>query len=71
LRIESILPLVAVPDKDHDGSMFSVYCPRHAARVLLSPRNIRNVVKRTGGFELHWRCTCDEEGVARATRWSA
>jgi hypothetical protein len=43
--------------------MFVVYCPRHQARVLLSPDDITLVVSTVDGVELHWCCTCGESGV--------
>src|SRR5947209_4937913 len=57
-RTEAIVPLVGRNGKAHDDTMFSAFCPRHGATVLLSSRNIRGLVKRPGGVELHWRCTC-------------
>ena len=43
--------------------MFTVYCQRHGARVLLSARCIVGLTRRTDGVEVRWRCTCDEEGT--------
>ncbi len=43
--------------------MFSVECPRHRARVLLSPESIVALVSAPDGIELHWRCTCGQTGV--------
>ena len=38
--------------------MFSVYCPRDRARVLLGPESIEALVSTPEGIEVHWRCTC-------------
>jgi hypothetical protein len=43
--------------------MFSLYCPRHQARVLLGPDNIEGIATCAGGIELEWRCSCGEVGV--------
>ncbi len=43
--------------------MFSVYCPRHEARVLLGPDAIVAVVSVPDGIAVHWRCTCGHRGV--------
>lgn len=43
--------------------MFSVDCPTHGGRVLLSERAIAALVNTDHGIEMHWRCTCGTEGV--------
>jgi hypothetical protein len=48
--------------EEQHGAMFSVYCPGHGSRVLLTSDNIEAVVNRPEGVELHWRCTCGEVG---------
>jgi hypothetical protein len=42
--------------------MFSVYCEGHASRVILSNRQITQLVNTDHGIELHWRCSCGTEG---------
>ncbi len=52
--------------------MFSVECPGHGGRVLLSPESIVALVWGIDGMEVHWRCTCGETGVwVVGARWSA
>lgn len=46
--------------------MFSVECPRHGARVLLSPESIVALVPGVDGIDVQWRCTCGHTGVWRA-----
>jgi hypothetical protein len=43
--------------------MFAVYCPRHRRAVLLSASDITAVHNREEGIEVHWRCSCGEEGM--------
>jgi hypothetical protein len=43
--------------------MFSVHCAGHGSRVILSNRQITNLVNTTEGIQLHWRCSCGTEGV--------
>lgn len=43
--------------------MFSVYCPRHDSKVLLTPRHIDRVVNTPTGVELHWHCPCGATGT--------
>jgi hypothetical protein len=45
--------------------MFLVYCPRHHARMLLSVDDIVELINRADGIDLHWCCSCGEEGVQR------
>jgi hypothetical protein len=43
--------------------MFSVECPGHGSRVLLGLESIETLVSTPDGLEVHWRCTCGEQGV--------
>jgi hypothetical protein len=47
--------------------MFLVHCPRHQAQVLLFVDNIVEVINHADGIDLHWRCSCGEEGIDRRT----
>jgi hypothetical protein len=43
--------------------VFSVRCPRHRHRVLLSPTDIVSLAPSPdGGFVISYRCTCGYEG---------
>jgi hypothetical protein len=46
--------------------MFSVYCPRHGARVLLSVDNILALNNDPDGLTLRWRCSCGQTGISPA-----
>jgi hypothetical protein len=61
--MKAILPLFGWPGKAHYRCMFLVYCPRHQAQVLLFVDNIVEVINHVDGIDLHWRCSCGEEGV--------
>jgi hypothetical protein len=54
--------------QQEDDGMFSVTCPNHGGRVLLSERAITALVNTDRGIELRWRCTCGTEGVERLGR---
>jgi hypothetical protein len=43
--------------------VFSVYCPGHAARVLLDTSRLWRLEGGDGRYELHWVCWCGHEGV--------
>ena len=43
--------------------MFDVYCPRHAARLVLFTDDIEALVNGPDGVELHWQCSCGHRGV--------
>ncbi|MGH9273206.1 MAG: hypothetical protein ACRDZU_01045 [Acidimicrobiales bacterium] len=51
--------------------MFTVFCPRHQARVLLGPRAIDDVVNTPDGVVLHWHCRCGAVGTVATGRPSA
>jgi hypothetical protein len=43
--------------------MFSVYCPRHQRRVLLTSAEIVSLSPAAGGgFDIGYRCFCGYEG---------
>jgi hypothetical protein len=47
--------------------MFSVCCPRHQRRVLLSPDDILSLSPAPdGGFVITYRCFCGYEGRSPA-----
>jgi hypothetical protein len=48
--------------------MFSVHCPNHGGRVLLSEEAILSLELVEGGIDLHYRCTCGYEGTCRPGR---
>lgn len=52
----SFLPLVAVGVGAHALFMFSVHCPRHGERVLLTERRIRALHNTTAGIVLEVEC---------------
>jgi hypothetical protein len=55
----------AGPARGRREAVFSVYCPRHRRLVLLSPWDITDLCQRDGALEVHWRCSCGEQGVWR------
>lgn len=42
--------------------VFSVCCPYHETRVLLSPSNILEMEHRPGGVAVRYRCWCGHAG---------
>jgi hypothetical protein len=48
--------------------MFSVHCPAHGSRVLLSERAIEGIDRIETGLHVRWRCHCGERGVLRTGR---
>ena len=42
--------------------MFSVHCPRHGTRVLLSERRIEGIDPVDDGLVVRWRCRCGQDG---------
>lgn len=51
--------------------MFTAYCPRHGAKVLLFPEHIIELRNRPNGVELSWRCTCGATGTTLIPRQQA
>jgi hypothetical protein len=50
--------------KSREAEMFTVFCPRHHRRVLLSVADIRSLEPApAGGFIIGYRCTCGHEGL--------
>ncbi len=43
--------------------MFSVFCPTHDTRVLLTRRNAISFWNTDEGPAIVWRCTCGHEGL--------
>jgi hypothetical protein len=60
------MPLLSGAVKAHDTYMFSVYCPKHGARVLLSVDNILALINDPDGVRLRWRCSCGQTGISPA-----
>jgi hypothetical protein len=52
-------------------SMFTVFCPRHQARVLLGSRAIDDIANTPEGVVVHWRCRCGATGTVATGRPSA
>ena len=48
--------------------MFSVHCPRHGSRVLLSERRIEGIDAVDDGLVVRWQCRCGERGRFRTGR---
>lgn len=50
--------------------MFSVHCPTHDARVLMTRRNCLSFSNGPQGAVIRWKCDCGHEGFldARGTR---
>jgi hypothetical protein len=48
--------------------MFAVHCPRHASRVLLTPRNITRIEGRGPDLTVHWTCHCGHHGHTHPRR---
>lgn len=42
--------------------MFAEHCPRHGARVLLSPSRIEAIHNTPAGVVVTWRCWCGHVG---------
>ena len=42
--------------------MFSVFCPTHDSRVLLTRRNAISFWNGPDGPVLQWKCSCGHEG---------
>ena len=42
--------------------MFSVFCPTHDTRVLMTRRNVLSFWNSDAGPVIHWKCTCGHEG---------
>jgi hypothetical protein len=51
--------------------MFSVHCAGHGSRVILSNRQITNLVNTPEGIHLHWQCSCGTTGVEVLGRLAA
>lgn len=45
--------------------MFSAFCPRHGAAVLLGPSDIEALHNAPEGIEVVFRCSCGHVGVWR------
>lgn len=43
--------------------MFTVFCPRHDAVVLIWPSGIDRIVNGDAGIEVHYHCLCGHNGV--------
>lgn len=43
--------------------MFSVFCPTHDARILLTRRNALDFWNGPDGPVIRWRCNCGHEGI--------
>lgn len=43
--------------------MFSQWCPRHAAEILLGADAIVGMTATPEGIAVRWRCTCGHTGV--------
>jgi hypothetical protein len=63
-----MLPLVGLIHAAQDAAMFSVHCPAHGSRVLLSERAIEGIDRIETGLNVRWRCHCGERGVLRTGR---
>lgn len=48
--------------------MFTIYCPRHQARVLIWPSGLDGIVNHDGVIDVHFHCTCGYRGVHRTGR---
>lgn len=42
--------------------MFTAYCPRHRATVLIWTSGIDRIVNTAEGIEVHFHCTCGHRG---------
>jgi hypothetical protein len=42
--------------------MFSVFCPTHDTRVLMTRRNVLGFSNSTDGPVIKWKCNCGHEG---------
>ena len=47
--------------------MFSVFCPTHDARVLMTRRNALSFWNSDDGPVIRWRCNCGHEGLLTST----
>ncbi len=46
--------------------MFSVFCPTHDSRVLMTRRNVLGFFHGPDGAVIQWRCNCGHEGFLDA-----
>lgn len=42
--------------------MFSVFCPTHDSRILMTRRHALSLWNGPGGPVIRWRCDCGQEG---------
>jgi hypothetical protein len=47
------------------SDVFTVDCPTHGTRVLLTARSVTGVRNLPAGIELDWRCHCGARGTLR------
>jgi len=52
-------------------SVFTAYCEKHEAPVLLFTHNITGLVNWVDGIDVHFRCLCGYEGVWRTGKGRA
>jgi hypothetical protein len=43
--------------------MFSVFCPTHNKRILMTRRNAISFWNTDNGPVIRWKCSCGHEGV--------
>jgi nitrite reductase/ring-hydroxylating ferredoxin subunit len=43
--------------------MFSVFCPTHDSRILMTRRNAISFWNTADGSIIRWKCNCGHEGV--------
>ena len=43
--------------------MFSVFCPTHDSRILMTRRNAISFWNGDAGPVIRWRCSCGHEGT--------
>jgi hypothetical protein len=51
--------------------MFTTYCPRHGADVLIWPSGIDAIDNTDHGIEVYFHCTCGYHGVYLTGRTQA
>jgi hypothetical protein len=52
-----------VDQRDGSGTVFSIFCERHGARVLLDLSRTWRLEGDDGQYHLHWVCWCGADGV--------
>ena len=67
-RTVEFLPLVEEPGPLEDDDMFTVDCPAHRSKVLLSETRLRALKPVATGLQMEWECWCGHRGASLTGR---